>query len=99
LLLEQEHAVKVREKMTANPACCSPEDTSEAAARMMEQKDCGCARRGKPESRPAQPVSCDDGVNRSFTRQMAAELNVRRTRQPGEPGGLRLANVAPWPRV
>jgi hypothetical protein len=38
LLLEQEHAVKVREKMTANPACCSPEDTSEAAARIWSRK-------------------------------------------------------------
>ena len=36
--------MKVRGIMTANPACCSPEDTNEGAARMMEQKDSGCAR-------------------------------------------------------
>jgi CBS domain-containing protein len=41
-LLEQEDKVKIREIMTSKPACCSPEDSIEAAARMMEQKDCGC---------------------------------------------------------
>src|SRR5262245_59131123 len=28
--------------MTSTPTCCSPDDTIEAAAKMMEQKDCGC---------------------------------------------------------
>jgi CBS domain-containing protein len=39
---EQEACVKIREIMTETPACCSPDDTIEAAAKMMEQRDCGC---------------------------------------------------------
>lgn len=34
--------MKAREIMTERPACCTPEDTIESAARLMEQHDCGC---------------------------------------------------------
>ena len=34
--------MKAEEIMTANPACCTPEDTAERAARLMEENDCGC---------------------------------------------------------
>lgn len=32
----------VREIMTQNPACCTPDSTLQDVARMMEQNDCGC---------------------------------------------------------
>ena len=34
--------MKAEEIMTANPACCTPEDTAERAAKLMEENDCGC---------------------------------------------------------
>jgi CBS domain-containing protein len=34
--------MKVRDIMTSEPASCSPDDTIETAARLMEQNDCGC---------------------------------------------------------
>lgn len=34
--------MKAEEIMTANPACCTPDDTAERAAALMEQNDCGC---------------------------------------------------------
>jgi CBS domain-containing protein len=34
--------MKAREIMSADPACCTPDDTIERAARLMEQHDCGC---------------------------------------------------------
>lgn len=34
--------MKAQEIMTANPACCAPEDTVQEAARLMQQHDCGC---------------------------------------------------------
>jgi CBS domain-containing protein len=34
--------MKARELMTARPACCTPNDTVERAAQLMEQNDCGC---------------------------------------------------------
>ena len=34
--------MKAREIMTANPACCTPEDTAQTAARLMVENDCGC---------------------------------------------------------
>ena len=33
--------MKVREIMTENPACCTPEQTVHEAARLMAQNDCG----------------------------------------------------------
>lgn len=33
--------MKVREIMTENPACCTPEQTVREAARLMAQNDCG----------------------------------------------------------
>jgi CBS domain-containing protein len=33
---------KARDIMTANPSCCTPEDTVQAAARVMKERDCGC---------------------------------------------------------
>ena len=34
--------MKSKEIMTANPACCMPDDTAEQAATLMEENDCGC---------------------------------------------------------
>jgi CBS domain-containing protein len=34
--------MKVHEIMTASPACCTPDDTAEHAARLMTDRDCGC---------------------------------------------------------
>lgn len=34
--------MKAEEIMTANPACCTPDDTVERAAALMEENDCGC---------------------------------------------------------
>jgi CBS domain-containing protein len=34
--------MKAREIMTAAPACCTPDDTAEHAARLMSDRDCGC---------------------------------------------------------
>jgi CBS domain-containing protein len=34
--------VKASELMTANPACCTPEQTVREAARFMREHDCGC---------------------------------------------------------
>ncbi len=34
--------MKAHEIMTANPACCTPDDTVQEAARLMEQHNCGC---------------------------------------------------------
>ncbi|MGQ0815144.1 MAG: CBS domain-containing protein [Gemmatimonadota bacterium] len=34
--------MKARDIMTANPACCTPDDTVERAAHLMEENDCGC---------------------------------------------------------
>lgn len=34
--------MKAQDLMTANPACCTPEDSAERAAQLMEDNDCGC---------------------------------------------------------
>ena len=34
--------MKAREIMTAQPACCTPDETLEKAARLMVENDCGC---------------------------------------------------------
>jgi CBS domain-containing protein len=34
--------MKAREIMTGDPACCSPDDSIEQAAHLMEEYDCGC---------------------------------------------------------
>jgi CBS domain-containing protein len=34
--------MKAREIMTENPACCTPEDTAQKAAKLMVDNDCGC---------------------------------------------------------
>ena len=34
--------MKAREIMSEEPACCTPDDTIERAARLMEEYDCGC---------------------------------------------------------
>ena len=34
--------MKAREIMTADPACCTPEQTVSDAARLMREHDCGC---------------------------------------------------------
>jgi CBS domain-containing protein len=34
--------MKAHEIMTENPACCTPEDTAQTAARLMVENDCGC---------------------------------------------------------
>ncbi|HEY3012519.1 MAG TPA: CBS domain-containing protein [Gemmatimonadales bacterium] len=34
--------MKARELMTAQPACCTPEETVAEAARLMKEHDCGC---------------------------------------------------------
>ena len=34
--------MKAQEVMTANPACCTPDETAERAAALMEENDCGC---------------------------------------------------------
>ena len=34
--------MKAREIMTANPACCTPDDASQRAAQLMVENDCGC---------------------------------------------------------
>jgi CBS domain-containing protein len=35
--------MNIREIMTADPACCTPEQTVRDAARLMREYDCGCA--------------------------------------------------------
>lgn len=34
--------MKAQQMMTPSPACCTPEDSAEQAARLMEENDCGC---------------------------------------------------------
>lgn len=34
--------MKIREIMTVDPACCSPEESLQVAAKMMRDNDCGC---------------------------------------------------------
>ena len=34
--------MKAGELMTAQPACCTPEDTIRLAAQLMREHDCGC---------------------------------------------------------
>lgn len=34
--------MQARDLMTANPVCCTPADTAQAAARRMIEHDCGC---------------------------------------------------------
>ena len=34
--------MQIREIMTANPACCTPDSTIQEVARMMHEHDCGC---------------------------------------------------------
>jgi len=34
--------MKARDIMTSGPACCTPDDTIERAAHLMEEHDCGC---------------------------------------------------------
>jgi CBS domain-containing protein len=34
--------MKAQDIMTAHPACCSPDDTAEHAAHLMDEHDCGC---------------------------------------------------------
>lgn len=34
--------MNAQELMTANPACCTPDDTVQEAARLMDENDCGC---------------------------------------------------------
>lgn len=34
--------MQIREIMTQNPACCTPDSTLQDVAKMMEQNDCGC---------------------------------------------------------
>lgn len=35
-------STKARDIMTENPACCTPDDTVQAAAHLMAERDCGC---------------------------------------------------------
>jgi CBS domain-containing protein len=35
--------MKARDIMTADPACCTPEQTAREAAQLMRERDCGCA--------------------------------------------------------
>ena len=43
LLAEQrEGRMRVEEIMTSKPATCTPADTVERAAQLMEENDCGC---------------------------------------------------------
>jgi CBS domain-containing protein len=37
-----EDSMKARELMTAQPACCTPDETVGEAARLMKEHDCGC---------------------------------------------------------
>ena len=34
--------MRARDIMTARPQCCTPDDTAERAAHLMEENDCGC---------------------------------------------------------
>ena len=34
--------MKAQDIMTASPACCTPDDTVQEAARLMQEHDCGC---------------------------------------------------------
>ena len=34
--------MKAQDIMTADPACCTPDDTAQDAARLMKEHDCGC---------------------------------------------------------
>lgn len=34
--------MKAQDIMSANPACCTPEDTAQRAAELMREHDCGC---------------------------------------------------------
>jgi CBS domain-containing protein len=42
LTKQEEDEMKARELMTAQPACCTPEETVGDAARLMKEHDCGC---------------------------------------------------------
>lgn len=42
LVREPGGTMKAREIMTTGPACCTPNDTIEKAAELMETYDCGC---------------------------------------------------------
>jgi CBS domain-containing protein len=40
--MDEEDRVKARELMSAQPACCTPDNTIREAARLMRECDCGC---------------------------------------------------------
>src|SRR5688572_10100115 len=41
-LIGEDHNMQVREIMTANPTCCTPESTLQQVAEIMATEDCGC---------------------------------------------------------
>jgi CBS domain-containing protein len=41
-LEREEKPMKARDVMTANPVCCTADDTVQDAAKVMAQQDCGC---------------------------------------------------------
>lgn len=69
--------MKSSEIMTANPACCTPDDTAEQAATLMQQNDCGCV-----------PVVEDQKTRKLIgivTDRDIALRGVARGRDPGTP--------------
>jgi CBS domain-containing protein len=40
-LVKEDRVMKVKEIMSADPACCEPVSTVEEAARLMAERDCG----------------------------------------------------------
>ena len=72
-----------REIMTANPTCCSPDDTAEDVARVMREHDCGCVPVVDSKSRRLLGVVTDrDLVVRGLAEGLTGGSEVRDLMSP-----------------
>ena len=70
--------MKARDIMTAEPACCTQDDTIEEAARLMEENDCGCIPVVERHSGSVVGVITDrDIAVRAVRRRRGSETPVR----------------------
>ena len=71
--------MKAQEIMTAGPACCTPDDTAQEAARLMEENDCGCVPVVEDQNsrRLAGVVTDRDIALRAVGRGRGADTKVR----------------------
>lgn len=71
--------MKVREIMTANPACCTPDTSAREAASLMQREDCGCIPVVEDEqsNRLVGVVTDRDLALRGFARGMGPDTPVR----------------------